>query len=211
MKGLLLKDMYELIKQCKFILLFCVVYVFLSYTESGYFFLAFSIIFFSLLPTTIMALDERSKWESYAITMPYTRKEMVLSKYILSLGGVIFMSVLYELVNIIIYFINSSYAMSIVDSFNIILPFCLMAIIISSINLPINFKFGAIKSNFPVKGICSISPFSPCETGNWHLSIVFRHICSTKSFTQNCWSSQSRLIFSDKSPVPHPISKVREE
>ena len=74
MKGLLLKDMYELIKQCKFILLFCVVYVFLSYTESGYFFLAFSIIFFSLLPTTIMALDERSKWESYAITMPYTRK-----------------------------------------------------------------------------------------------------------------------------------------
>lgn len=156
MKGLLLKDMYELIKQCKFILLFCVVYVFLSYTESGYFFLAFSIIFFSLLPTTIMALDERSKWESYAITMPYTRKEMVLSKYILSLGGVIFMSVLYELVNIIIYFINSSYAMSIVDSFNIILPFCLMAIIISSINLPINFKFGAEKGRLGTILICVI-------------------------------------------------------
>lgn len=156
MKGLLLKDMYELIKQCKFIFLFCVVYVFLSYTESGYFFLAFSIIFFSLLPTTIMALDERSKWESYAITMPYTRKEMVLSKYILSLGGVIFMSVLYELVNIIIYFINSSYAMSIVDSFNIILPFCLMAIIISSINLPINFKFGAEKGRLGTIFICVI-------------------------------------------------------
>ena len=156
MKGLLLKDMYELIKQCKFILLFCVVYVFLSYTESGYFFLAFSIIFFSLLPTTIMALDERNKWESYAITMPYTRKEMVLSKYILSLGGVIFMSVLYEFVNIIIYFINSSYAMSIVDSFNIILPFCLMAIIISSINLPINFKFGAEKGRLGTILICVI-------------------------------------------------------
>ncbi|MCO8193455.1 ABC-2 transporter permease [Anaerofustis sp. NSJ-163] len=156
MKGLLLKDMYELIKQCKFILLFCVVYVFLSYTESGYFFLAFSIIFFSLLPTTIMALDERSKWESYAITMPYTRKEMVLSKYILSLGGVIFMSVLYEFVNIIIYFINSSYAMSIVDSFNIILPFCLMAIIISSVNLPINFKFGAEKGRLGTILICVV-------------------------------------------------------
>ncbi len=156
MKGLLLKDMYELIKQCRFILLFCIVYVFLSFTESGYFFLAFSIIFFSLLPTTIMALDERSKWESYAITMPYTRKEMVLSKYILSICGILFMSVLYELVNIILYFINSSYAMSFMDSVNVILPFCFLAIILSSINLPINFKFGAEKGRLGTILICVI-------------------------------------------------------
>ena len=38
-----------------------------------------------MLVITSLAYDERSRWDRYALTMPVSRKEMVLSKYLLGL------------------------------------------------------------------------------------------------------------------------------
>ena len=79
MKGLLLKDFYTLIKQMKLFLAFIVIFSVLP----GYNMAAFAIMYASFLPITALAYDERSKWDTLAAMMPYTPRQMVMSKYLL--------------------------------------------------------------------------------------------------------------------------------
>ena len=179
MKGLIIKDLYELIKQCRFVVLLCLVYMIIAIMgESSTFFLAFAIVFISMLPITLMAYDEKSKWDSYSITMPYTRKEMVLSKYILSLIGILSMSILYLLLRgTTLLFIDGSLS-KLPGMMTSMLPMILVAILFSSINFPIIFKFGAEKGRLAmiilcalVGGIFGASAASAEEGGDFFVSI----------------------------------------
>ena len=40
-----------------------------------------------LLPVNALAYDENCKWDAYALTMPVTRRDLALSKYLLALVG----------------------------------------------------------------------------------------------------------------------------
>jgi len=151
MKGLLIKDLYELVRQCKFVLILCFVYIVMSMAgENAAFFATFSIIFSSMLPITIIALDERNKWDSYAVTMPYTRKEMVLCKYLLSLLAIFIMSLLYIVMRLLVLLITKGDFTLFSDSVMILFPVILMAVFVNSINLPVVFKFGAEKGRLAI-------------------------------------------------------------
>lgn len=157
MKGLIIKDLYELIKQCRFVLLLCLIYMIISIMgESSTFFLAFAIVFISMLPITVMAYDEKSKWDSYAITMPYTRKEMVLSKYILSLIGIFSMSILYLILRGGTFLIIDGNLSMLPEMITSMLPMILVAILFSSVNFPIIFKFGAEKGRLAMIILCAL-------------------------------------------------------
>lgn len=84
MKGLLLKDWYVIRSQCKYILIISLLWIVIT-VSSGLYFAIIGSMLLAILPVTVMGLDERSKWDSFALTMPYSRREMVLSKYLLSL------------------------------------------------------------------------------------------------------------------------------
>jgi hypothetical protein len=79
MKGLILKDIYVLLKQVKFLLLVVVLFAFMP----GLSFSAFALVYCAMLPLTTIGYDERAKWDKYAATMPYSRADIVLSKYLL--------------------------------------------------------------------------------------------------------------------------------
>lgn len=83
MKGLLLKDWYVLIKQSRMFLLILVLYAVLSATGNKAFG-ALAAIFVAMLPITLMGIDEKNKWEHLALTMPYEKKDIVLSRYLLT-------------------------------------------------------------------------------------------------------------------------------
>lgn len=86
MKGLLLKDFYMTIKYGK--TLFLVVLVFLAiscFDDGGSFFLVYPMILAGVLPMSLISLDEREKWVQYSGTLPYTRAQLVSSKYIIGL------------------------------------------------------------------------------------------------------------------------------
>ena len=86
MKGLLLKDLYNLEKQARSLLLIFVFYlVFSLIGENSNMFGGVVSIMMVMLVITSLAYDERSRWDRYALTMPVSRKEMVLSKYLLGL------------------------------------------------------------------------------------------------------------------------------
>lgn len=84
MKGLLLKDWYVIRSQCKYILIISLLWIVIT-VSSGLYFAIIGSMLLAILPVTVMGLDERSKWDAFALTMPYSRREMVLSKYLLSL------------------------------------------------------------------------------------------------------------------------------
>lgn len=79
MKALIQKDVYVIWKQMR---IFIVVILLLSMVNNT-FNAVFLLIWSSMLPYTAMAYDERSHWNQLAAMMPYSRREIVLSKYVL--------------------------------------------------------------------------------------------------------------------------------
>ncbi len=87
MKGLILKDLYLTKNNSKFFLLFLAVFGVLSITQGdgGMSFLPFCIILCSILVISSLSYDELAKWDRMALCMPVTRRQIVLSKYLLHL------------------------------------------------------------------------------------------------------------------------------
>lgn len=85
MRGLLLKDWFIIWKQCKYMLFIPILFFVVSLFPGNAFFSLFPALFLSMFPITVMGLDERTHWDHYALTMPYSRRDIVLSKYLLSL------------------------------------------------------------------------------------------------------------------------------
>ena len=79
MKGLIQKDVYVLWKQMRiFFLVMLVIMV-----GNGSFGSVFVVLWSSMLPYTALAYDERCKWDQMAAMMPYSPRDLVLSKYVL--------------------------------------------------------------------------------------------------------------------------------
>ncbi|MDK2942114.1 MAG: type transport system permease protein, partial [Acetobacterium sp.] len=82
MKGLILKDLINLKSTFKMlglmIALFAVIYI----PQGNGFIFGMIILMFAMMVVTTISYDDLAKWDAYALTMPVTRKEMVLSKYL---------------------------------------------------------------------------------------------------------------------------------
>ena len=79
MKALIQKDVYVLWKQMRiFFLVMLVIMV-----GNGSFGSVFVVLWSSMLPYTALAYDERCKWDQMAAMMPYSPRDLVLSKYVL--------------------------------------------------------------------------------------------------------------------------------
>ncbi len=139
MKGLFIKDYYTLVKQLGFFLIFIVVFACMP----GFSFLTFAIVYATLMPMTSIAYDERSKWDKLAAMMPYSKTDLVLSKYMLGLFIILATAVF------------SCFAQAVIGIFThtvlngmffaqLALIIC-FAVIIESIELPVLIGFGVEK------------------------------------------------------------------
>lgn len=139
MKGLLLKDYYTLIKQMKIFIVMIVIFSLLpNFSLTG-----FAIIYAAMLPITAMAYDERSKWNQLAAMMPYSARDLVLSKYLLGCGTVGATFVLILIARLVAGAVSGqppegAELMSIFITAN-------AALIIQAVNLPLMFRFGVEK------------------------------------------------------------------
>ncbi|KAE9634088.1 MAG: type transport system permease protein [Epulopiscium sp.] len=86
MTGLILKDIYNLKRHSKVYVILLIFYFFLSRANgNATMFGSMLSILAVMLPITAMAYDEKNNWDRYALTMPLSRKDLVLSRYILGL------------------------------------------------------------------------------------------------------------------------------
>lgn len=144
MKGLILKDLLNLKGTFKtlgvMMLLFTVVFV----PAGNDFIFGIIIVMLAMMVITTMSYDDLAKWDSYALTMPVTRKEMVLSKYlvlgILTISGAI-LSLIVGIMEIMI--MGRSFSMEILAIIGVLL---LIALVFGSLMLPLIYKFGAEKA-----------------------------------------------------------------
>ena len=139
MRGLLVKDFYTVFKQMKAFLLLIVVFAFIP----GFSSLSFAIIFATLLPITSVAYDERSKWNRMAAMMPYSARDLVLSKYlfgyIIAFAVAAFCCFAQAVVGLF------THAALTGEFFMKLILFVCAGLIIDAIELPVIIKFGVEK------------------------------------------------------------------
>ena len=144
MKGLLLKDWYVIFKQGKVMFLFVLLYLILGALGENTFFGAFAVLFLSLLPITVMGFDERSKWDRFAVTLPVTRKQLVLEKYLFSLIALGAGAALYLVFTIAgSAFVHRSTDLA--ELLGVLAPMLSVSLIFSAVNFPMMFKLGVEK------------------------------------------------------------------
>lgn len=85
MKGLLLKDYYMIKNYCRTHFLVCLLFIVLTCVTGGSnsFLILYPCLLISMIPMTLLAYDEREKWDIYVRTMPYSADQLVTVKYLL--------------------------------------------------------------------------------------------------------------------------------
>ena len=136
MKGLLYKDWKMLLKQGRMYLLIMLVFSIVpQFTRMG-----FAMAYAAILPYSIIAYDEQSKWPRLAIMMPYTDGQLVLSKYVLSWFGMLFVMVVSAISRTADYFIHGQTVL--IQEYQEVLIFTAASSLFSTVVLPLVFRFG---------------------------------------------------------------------
>ncbi len=144
MKGLLLKDLYCTIGYLKVFLIIDVAFTLLAAFGSGnLFLLLYPCILAGMVAMTLISYDEKEKWNTYAATLPYSKTQIVSSKYITSLILGIGTDLLIVLSQSISMIIKGTFEISAV--LVLFVTFVPLTILSPSLLLPFIFKFGVDK------------------------------------------------------------------
>ena len=136
MKGLLYKDWTILWKQGKMYLLLILIFTLVpQFTRMG-----FAMAYAAILPYSVIAYDEQSKWHRLAIMLPYTDGQLVLCKYIFSWLGMLLVMVLSAISRTAEFFINGQTVL--INEYQEIIIYIAASAIFSAIVLPLVFRFG---------------------------------------------------------------------
>lgn len=141
MKSLLLKDFYVITKQLK---IFLIIIPVIALT-TGEAMSTFSILLGAVLPMTAIAYDERSKWNELAAMMPYSKSDLIFSKYLLGylcMFGAALLVFIGQIIG------KNNGIVVIDDDINVLLFAVMGGLIFIAINTPILFKFGSEKGRF---------------------------------------------------------------
>ena len=156
MKGLIIKDILSLRKNIKMMgamLLFFAVFAFIGNDVT--FVSGMATLLMTMLTVTTLAYDEASKWDRYALSLPITRKQLVLSKYLLTLllalGGAVISLIILLTASL------TGNGISVIEALATVYGLFWVSLVFTGILLPLTYKFGVEKSG------CSSSPYSACR------------------------------------------------
>lgn len=145
MKGLLLKDLYMLKYYCKSYIAIALVFLAVSLFggTDNVFFVVYPCLLCGVLPVNLISYDERSGFLKYSAALPYTKKQIVSSKYLLGLLTEAVILVLTALAQGVKMKLKGEFELS---SFAVlILSLAVAATFCASIILPFIFKSGVEK------------------------------------------------------------------
>ncbi|MGV8049962.1 MAG: ABC-2 transporter permease [Anaerolineaceae bacterium] len=139
MKGLILKDIFNLKVQGHFYLFFVLIFAVVSFISEDVNTLGGVIaLICAMVPITALGLDEKNNWDKYALTLPVVRKDLVLSKYCLG----ILCAVIGSVVSFILTGLFSNFSL---NTLYTTLIFFAISLFYLSLMLPLMFKFGVEK------------------------------------------------------------------
>ena len=154
MKGLIIKDLFILKKTTRVFVALTGLYLLMAiflHTDFGVL-IAFIM---GMLTITSFAYDEQAKWDAFALTMPVSKRDMVLSKYLLA----VFLGIAGGLMGILLS-VAAAIGQGPVDIMAILkntgIAIC-ATYVFSSIALPLVYKLGSEKSRL-VLMLCYAAP-----------------------------------------------------
>ena len=140
MKGLFYKDILMLTRSFKAYLLMALFFIVLgTIRPNNSFWAVYGSFFFVTLISSLMAVDEQSRWLSYCDIMPLRRRDIINERYLLTLILTAVLNVLFLILSMIF---RSADRATVLVSSGMMLALSMLA---SAISLPINVKFGTAK------------------------------------------------------------------
>jgi len=155
MKGLLIKDFLGLRKYFRTVLLMIAAYaVLMFFMDSAYFLSGMIVLLSAMIAITSFSFDHMAGWDVYALSLPISRKDVVMSKYvlalILTLGGVLLSIAIGALYTAI------QHTGSFVETLIVSCALFVVGMLFISILLPLLFKFGVEKARLMIIAVFAI-------------------------------------------------------
>lgn len=136
MKGLLWKDFYVINRQMRFFAMIILLFSVLP----NYYIQLFAITYAGLLPYSVIAHDEQSHWDALAGMMPYSVRDLVLSKYILGWASALIIS----LVALVAGRLEQGIFPQAAQPAGVLPALC-VALVCIAVSLPFLFRFGSTR------------------------------------------------------------------
>lgn len=155
MRSLIIKDLYNIGHNAKqMLILLTALAVFLVPSTGTAGFIITSTLLCSMMTTTTFSFDERSKWEKFALIMPVSRKEYIMSKYVINM--------IFSIIGIGIGIITALVIDSIkgqwdfTAGFGCVIVSLLIAVLYGSMIIPFMIKFGTENARMIIIGTTAV-------------------------------------------------------
>ncbi|MCR5794443.1 MAG: ABC-2 transporter permease [Solobacterium sp.] len=140
MTALIKKDFYEAFTSFRSLILILLVFgAFAAVSLEASFLAAYLVILPGSLASSLVNLEEKEKWNSYCMTLPVTRKDIITAKYIFTMILVAAGALLATL-------INAVHGVS--DLLYIYMMYVSIGLAVPTLTLPLTYKFGADKARY---------------------------------------------------------------
>ena len=183
MKGLLVKDLRLLCSQSRFYVILLLVLILAGTSTDATFVAGYISIIFPMFAVSTISYDEYDNGNAFLFTLPFSRKEYVLSKYLfgllLCLFGTLLSTILIVVQNV---FILGSLDLEAMISSQI-------GTLILSLMFPLQFKFGSEKSRVALIAVVGIVFFLITVGVK-----LFEHVSLDLSFLSFIWDNEFILL-----------------
>ncbi|HIS67807.1 MAG TPA: ABC-2 transporter permease [Candidatus Gallacutalibacter stercoravium] len=151
MKGLLIKDLLGLKKYYRTVLILCVFYVVLTFTMNSFSMIGGMVtLLMAMIPIAAFSYDEMAKWDIFGLSLPVTRQQVVLSRYLLAalFAGA---GILFSLLVSWVYLLVKGGVWQ--EQMAIVLTCGGFGLLLVSVLIPLIYKLGAEKARFAMMAV----------------------------------------------------------
>ncbi len=177
MKGLLLKDFYVTIRSYKIILITDVLFIAASifFNDITDFIMLVVACSTANIPINLLSDDEKSRWDRYSGALPYTKAQIVSSKYLIGLFSQLTMYVIIVSVNLIKGLITHEMQF---EKYAVLAVLFFVGMLISAVDLPVSFRLGVEKGRTYgiILRLIIVLPFTVLYIATWDNEIISHFI-----------------------------------
>lgn len=146
MNSLILKDVIMLKGYARTLAIMVLFFAIVTYANDNSSYLSgMVILMLAMLPVTSFSYDQHAKWDLFSQTLPVTRKQLVVSKYVLGLIA-IFVGVIVAILLNLIVFTLKKFPFTYEELLGANIAIALVGLLFLSILIPLVYKFGVEKS-----------------------------------------------------------------
>ena len=156
MKGLILKDICNQLGQLKAFAMMLVIFIVCFANSAEGTLIIMCAVYATVMVISNLAMDESCQWEIFALTMPVTRRQLVLAKYIVAIFYALLGIVVGTAATLIIRLLGfGSGDATFWELLQISVVGIVIAAIFISLLLPVDFKYGVQKGRLVLFGVAA--------------------------------------------------------